>query len=114
MVYRLVLDENVEHEVSHRLENYGHNVEHVGFGSNLGKGVTDCSIAKYSRETDRIIVTYDDDFVLELTDEDYRGAFYIHDDRLSANTVADIIHTISKHYPQSEVTGLEYVGEEWL
>ena len=57
MVYRLVLDENVEHEVYHRLENHGHDVEHVGFVSNLGKGVTDRSIAKYSRETDQIIVT---------------------------------------------------------
>lgn len=28
MVYRLLLDEHVEHEVSHRRENYGHDVEH--------------------------------------------------------------------------------------
>lgn len=114
MVYRLVLDENVEHEVYHRLENYGHNVKHVDFVSNLGKGVDDQSIADYSKETDRIIVTYDDDFVLELADNDYRGAFYVHDDSLPVKTVADIIHAISKHYPQREVEGLEYVGDEWL
>jgi len=114
MVYRLLVDENVEHEVHHRLENYGHDVEHVDFLSNLGKGVDDRSIADYSKETDRIIVTYDDDFALELTDEDYRGVFYVHDESLPVKTVADIIHTISKQYPQDEVTGLEYVGNEWL
>jgi len=113
MTYRLVLDENVEHEVYHRLENCGHDVEHVGDVSSLGKGAGDQSIAAYSRETDRIIVTYDD-FALELADEEYRAVFYVHDDRLPAKTVADIIHAISKQYPQSEVTELEYVGDEWL
>lgn len=114
MMYRLVLDENVEHEVYYRLTNYGHDVTHVDFVSSLGKGVDDQSIADYSRETDRIIVTYDDDFALELTDEDYRGAFYVYDDSLPVKTVADVIHAISKQYPQSEINGLEYVGDEWL
>jgi predicted nuclease of predicted toxin-antitoxin system len=72
MAYRLVLDENVEHDVYHRLTNYGHDVTHVDFVSTLGKGVDDRSIADYSRETNRVIVTYDDDFALELTDEGYR------------------------------------------
>jgi len=114
MAYRLLLDENIEHEVAHRLEHYGHDVEHVDFVSDLGKGVDDRSIANYSLETDRILVTYDDDFVLELTADEYRGAFYVHEDNLSVKNIAEIIHSISKHYPQSEVTGLEYVGDEWL
>ena len=38
MVYRLILNENVEHEVFHRLDNYGHDVEHVDFVPELGKG----------------------------------------------------------------------------
>lgn len=38
MAYRLVLDENVEHEVLHRLENYGHDVQHVDFVPNSAKG----------------------------------------------------------------------------
>ena len=41
MVYRLILDENVEHEVFHRLDNYGHDVEHVDFVPELGKGTAD-------------------------------------------------------------------------
>ncbi|WP_318570649.1 DUF5615 family PIN-like protein [Salinigranum marinum] len=63
MAYRLILDENVEREVFHRLENYGHDVEHVDFVPELGKGTADHPIAQYSLDTDRVIVTYDDDFV---------------------------------------------------
>ena len=73
MVYRLILDENVEHDVLHRLDNYGHDVEHVDFVPSLGKGTKDHPIAQYSLETDRLIVTYDDDFVLEIDEDDYRA-----------------------------------------
>jgi hypothetical protein len=114
MTYRLVLDENVEHEVFRRLENYGHDVEHVDFVPELGKGTDDHPIAQYSLDTDRLIVTYDDDFVLEVDDTDYRGTLYIDDATLSVETVADVVHTVSRHYPQSEVHGLEYLGDEWL
>jgi hypothetical protein len=80
----------------------------------LGRELTTAPLRTTLRETNRIIVTYDDDFALEMADKDYRGAFYIHDDSLPVQTVADIIHAISKQYPQSEVIGLEYVGEDWL
>lgn len=114
MAYRLILDENVEHEVYHRLENYGHDVEHVDFVSELGKGTNDYPIAHYSRDTDRVIVTYDDDFVLEVDEADYRAVLYVHDAKLSVKDVADIVHAVSQHYPQDEIQGLEYIGEEWL
>jgi len=114
MTYRLVLDENVEHEVLHRLENYGHDVEHVDFVPELGKGTDDHPIAQYSLDTDRLIVTYDDDFVLEIDEAEYRGTFYLDDATLSVEKVADVIQTVSRHYPQSEVHGLEYIGDEWL
>lgn len=114
MAYRLILDENVEHEVFHRLENYGHDVKHVDFVSELGKGTEDYPIAQYSHDTDRVIVTYDDDFVLEVDEADYCAVLYIHNARLSVKEVADIIHTVSQHYPQDEIQGLEYIGREWL
>jgi predicted nuclease of predicted toxin-antitoxin system len=114
MVYRLILDENVEHEVFHRLENYGHDVEHVDFVPELGKGAADHPIARYSLANDRVIVTYDDDFVLEVDEETYRAVLYFDDATLSVEEVADIIHAVSQHYPQAELQGLEYVSEEWL
>lgn len=114
MVYRLVLDENVEHEVLHRLENYGHDVEHVDFVPELGKGTSDHPIARYSRDNDRVIVTYDDDFVLEVDEGTFRAVLFLDDATLSVEQVADIVHAVSQHYPQAELRGLEYVGTEWL
>lgn len=114
MAYRLILDENVEHEVLHRLENYGHDVEHVDIVPELGKGTDDHPIAQYSYDADRVIVTYDDDFVLELSESDYHAVLYIHDAELSVKDVADIVHAISRHYPQDEIQGLEYIGQGWL
>jgi predicted nuclease of predicted toxin-antitoxin system len=114
MAYRLILDENVEHEVLHRLENYGHDVEHVDFVAELGKGTADHPLARYSLDTDRVIVTYDDDFVLEMDEGLYRAVLYFDDATLSVEQVADVIHTVSQNYPQAELQGLEYVGEEWL
>lgn len=114
MPYRLLLDENLEHEVLHRLENYGHDVEHVETVPQLGKGTTDDSIAAYSRETDRIIVTYDDDFVLGVSQGEYRGVFYVGNAKLTTKEVADVIQAVSRQYPQSEVDGLEYLGTQWL
>jgi predicted nuclease of predicted toxin-antitoxin system len=114
MVYRLILDENIEHEVLHRLDNYGHDVEHVDFVPELGKGTADHPIAQYSLGNDRVIVTYDDDFVLEVDEGTYREVLYFDDATLSVEQIADIVHTVSQNYLQAELEGLEYVGEEWL
>jgi hypothetical protein len=76
MGYRLLLDENVEREVGHRPEHYGHDVVHVDFVSELGKGSDDGSLTSYTRPEDRILLTYDDDFVLSLDESDFRTAFY--------------------------------------
>jgi predicted nuclease of predicted toxin-antitoxin system len=114
MVYRLILDENVEHEVYHRLDNYGHDVQHVDFVPELGKGIGDHPIAQYSLDTNRTIVTYDDDFVLEVDEGTYRAVLYFDDATLSVDQVADIVHVVSQNYPQEELQGVEYLGEEWL
>jgi len=34
----VLLDENVDHEVLHRLRNYGYTVEHIGLHHHLEKG----------------------------------------------------------------------------
>lgn len=67
--YRLVLDENLEREVAERLDEAGHDVEHVDSVDELGEGAHDTDLAAYSVETDRAIVTYDDDFVEQMRSE---------------------------------------------
>lgn len=114
MGYRLLLDENVEHEALHRLENYGHDIEHVDFTPELGKGATDTAICEYSKAENRVIVTYDDDFVTEMDREMFRAVLYLDDVSLSPEEIADIIHRLSERYPQEELQGVESVGREWL
>ena len=41
MSYRLLVDENVEYRIIHKLRNYGHDVEHVSDLSTFGTGSTD-------------------------------------------------------------------------
>ena len=82
-MYRLVVDENVEHEVVHRLRNYGHDVKHADFVAELGKGTDDHTIAAYSLATDRLVLTYDDEFVLDISEDDYRAVLYASDATLS-------------------------------
>lgn len=114
MEYRLLLDENVEHEVGHRLEHFGHDVVHVDFIPELGKGTTDESIGQYSLETNRLVVTYDDDFVLELDTDAYRAVLYVPEWDMTPVDIANSIHAMAEHYPQSEVVGIERVSTAWL
>jgi len=69
---RFLLDENIEHEVYHRLESDGHDVLHVEISDELHEGDTDESLAAVSRSGDWIIITYDDDF-RDDSDDDYRA-----------------------------------------
>ena len=45
--YRLLLDENLEHEVLDRLVNAGHDVEHVDTVTALEKDGSDTDLAAY-------------------------------------------------------------------
>ena len=114
MPYRLLLDENIEHEVADRLEAKGHDVEHVDSVPELGKGASDGTLATYSVRTDRTIVTYDDDFVVDVPSDDYRAVLFFEDDTLSARTVAEVVHARVNVYPHEEVRGLQKTGREWL
>ena len=114
MGYRLLLDENIEHEVLHRLEDAGHDVEHVDFVVRLGKGASDDALARYSLDTDRTIVTYDDDFIEDVPTTRYRAVFFFEDDTMSAEQVAGVIDAMATIYPHDDVSGLQKTGREWL
>jgi hypothetical protein len=60
-----------------------------------------------------VIVTDDDDFVLEVDDGTYRAVLSVDDATRSVEQVADIIHAVSQTDPQAELEGLEYVGADW-
>jgi predicted nuclease of predicted toxin-antitoxin system len=113
MGYRILADENVEQATINYLRKLGHDVEWVGDVEELGLGTGDESIATYGRETDRLVLTQDDDFFTQIDVEDTAGILFQMDQTLSAREVGDIVHELSEYIDQSDVT-LEYVSRNWL
>jgi predicted nuclease of predicted toxin-antitoxin system len=62
MGYRILADENVEQATVNYLRKLGHDVEWIGDVEELCLDAGDGAIATYGRETDRLILTQDDDF----------------------------------------------------
>jgi len=113
MGYRILADENVEQATINYLRKLGHDVEWVGDVSGLGLGADDEEITVYGRETNRLVLTQDDDFFTRIDVEDTAGVLFQKDQTLSAREVGDIVHELSEYIDQSDVT-LEYVSRNWL
>lgn len=113
MGYRILADENVEQATVNYLRKLGHDVEWIGDVEELCLGAGDGAIATYGRETDRLILTQDDDFFTQLDIGDTAGVLFQMDQTLSAREVGDIVHELSKYIDQSDLT-LEYVSRNWL
>lgn len=113
MGYRILADENVEQATINYLRKLGHDVEWVGDVEELGLGAGDESIATYGRETDRLVLTQDDDFFTQIDIEKTAGILFQKDQTLSAQEVGDIVHELSEYIDQSDMT-LEYVSRNWL
>jgi predicted nuclease of predicted toxin-antitoxin system len=111
---RLLLDQNIEPEVRHRLENYGHTAEHVLTHDTLQRGDSDWKLAAYSLEHEVVILTYDSDFGEAFDESDYWGVLAISDDSWSAKQVADVVHTILDFYDEQSLRQFNPVGREWL
>jgi predicted nuclease of predicted toxin-antitoxin system len=111
---KFLLDENLEHEVYHRLEDDGHDLLHVEISDRLAKGTSDDHLARLSREERWIVVTYDDDFRDDFSEDDYHAVLLLPDQTLPANEVADALHAISTYYQQDQLRGIMTVGRSWL
>jgi len=91
----------------------GHDVVWIGDVRELGLSSSDDEIAAYSLAENRLVLTQDDDFFIELDLSECAGILFQRDQSLSAREVGGIVDEMSRYIPQSEVT-LEYVGREWL
>lgn len=67
----------------------------------------------YGCETNRLVLTQDDDFLTQMDVEDTTGILFQMDQTLSAREVGDIVHELSEYLDQADVT-LEYVSRNWL
>ena len=113
MTVPLLADENVDHRIVHRLEHYGHDVEHVDFVRSLDKGAPDDRIADYSLETGRPILTNDDDFLTDFTGGEFAGILFIEDESLDPSIVADITNEILEAIDEPDGR-VFYVSRNWL
>jgi predicted nuclease of predicted toxin-antitoxin system len=111
---KFLLDENLEHEVGHRLEHDGHEVMHVGTSDRLQNGDSDETLATFSQDHRAVIVTYDDDFRDDFCQDEFHAVLYFPDQALSADTIATALHEISTYYQHSELRGFMTVGKSWL
>jgi len=111
---KFLLDENLEHEVFHRLRNDGHEVRHVDLSDDLQKGDSDDALAEFSRDHEFLIVTYDDDFRDEFSADEYHAVLYLPDQTLLAREIADALHEISTYYRSDDLQGFVTVGKSWL
>ncbi|WP_436931016.1 DUF5615 family PIN-like protein [Halosimplex halobium] len=111
MSYRLLLDENVERAVAERLRDGGHDIERVAAVPELGPGGADELVAAHARDSDRVLLTYDDDFVPAI---DGTPTLYVPDETLASDAVAGIVASVADHCPQSEIGGVVYAGANWL
>ncbi|MFB6308007.1 MAG: DUF5615 family PIN-like protein [Haloarculaceae archaeon] len=114
MAVRFLLDENMEPRVYQRLEQYGYDVVSVGEVETLGLGAQDGDIANYSKQTERVLLTYDDDFVIEHEASEFHCVVFFEEQSLAATDVADIAHSMATAYPESAFDGYEYGSREWL
>jgi predicted nuclease of predicted toxin-antitoxin system len=89
------------------------NIERVGDIDSLGYSATDRAIAAYAGETDRLILTQDNDFFTDLTVEDTAGVLFQKEKTLSGREVGDIVHEMFQYLDQERID-LEYVSRNWL
>lgn len=114
MSVRFPLDENMEPQLRHKLDAYGYDVEHVGDVAELDLGTTDDQIVRYSAREERVILTYDDDFITDHDYDAYHCAIYFEDRDFSGREVAEVVHRMASTYPESEFRGLEFGSKDWL
>ncbi|PSP78919.1 hypothetical protein BRC81_05435 [Halobacteriales archaeon QS_1_68_20] len=93
MQLRLLLDENIEADLGRKLAREGHDVERVVELGSLGPETDDSNVRRYARETDRIIVTYDDHFA--DPEDDHAGVFYCPNQQLTTFEIFRIITTVT-------------------
>jgi hypothetical protein len=113
MALRVLADEHIDHRVVTRLDNYGHDVVHVDFVDDLGKGSTDAAIAAHSLATDRFVLTSDDDFLTAVSSDAYHGLLFVPDEQLAPATVADIVHAIDAAVDADGLSGPLFVTPAW-
>lgn len=117
MAFRLLLDEMTEAGLAEYLVKMDHDVERVVDRPELGPGTDDSEIVAYAENENRLLVTYDDDF---LADHDARrriGILFQPNGRMPAFDTANVINEVAKHVDQDAIIEYEetyHLTDGWL
>jgi predicted nuclease of predicted toxin-antitoxin system len=112
--YRILADENVDQPLVTGLREAGHDVEHVDQHPALGKGTDDGTIAARAIETDRLLLTNDDDFLREFDADDRPPLLFIDSGDMADSEIRAIVEEIASSVPQSEIDDVLFVSRNWL
>lgn len=106
---RFHLDEQVNPDVAQALRAYGIDVT-TTVEAGL-RAVTDIVQLEYARDTGRVLVTHDADFLrLAATSVDHAGIAYCHQNRRTVGEIVRILILIHELLSQDEMAGrLEYL-----
>lgn len=101
MSLELLFDENVHVAILHYLEQEGYDAKTVQ--DEPGKGSGDDEIMDYCRDTRRVLLTNDSDF---LNHEKHPGILFIQRQRTPPRKIAASIKTIDRHLEQKDLKNL--------
>ena len=116
MAFRLLLDEMTERRLAELLATREHDVERSVRVDELGRGTDDATIVAYAARAERLLVTYDDDF-LDPSVLGRIGVLVQPNERTSSFRTANMIDGVATAMAQEQVVDHDdavYLGERWL
>lgn len=117
MSFRLLLDEMTEAGLADYLRKMGHDVERVVECPALGPGSHDRDVVAYAERDDRLLVTYDDDFLVDHDALDRIGVLFQAEGRMPAFETANVINEIATQVDQNAIAAYDepyHLSERWL
>lgn len=113
MELRLVLDEDTERELATKLRAAGHDGNRVVEADKLEAGATDDEVRNYAQETERIIVTHDDDHIVGRSES--HVVFYVPNQRMEAFQLFRVIQRVAEQFPEnSAFPPVVFLTDDWL
>lgn len=110
-----LLDEDTEKQLAVLLEEEGYDVERVVTVDALGAGTTDEAVREHARQTNRIIVTYDDHHIA-VPHSEHAGVFYCPTQQTQTYVVFRVIKTVLNYYAdRNSLPGVIFLSaDNWL
>ena len=117
MGFRLLLDEMTEAALADYCRKLGHDVERVVTAADLGAGTPDYDIVAYAERENRLVVTYDDDFLANHDALGRVGVLFQPDDRTSPFETTNRIDAVAEYVDQATVANTDepfHLTSDWV